>query len=264
MPIQSHVHRAHPDLPALVLVHGLGSAGNIWKMILKGLENSFTVYSLDLPGHGTAGLNSGEELDPKSLARMIVEYMEIEHGVTEFHVAGNSLGGWISLELAALFPERAISVTALAPAGLWEGGPVTKYPPIMSARLISKVARYFLRIAFKLPPLKAFGYKKITHLWRELSFESCRDSAIAMATSKGFIPMWRGLRFKNFSSNIQERVRIAIVFGDHDILLPDPDAQVKDKLPSHAKWVVVDNCAHVIMWNYPELTVDLIKENALV
>lgn len=262
MPIHSNVYKESADLPALVLVHGLGSAGNIWKTLILGLQGSFTVYTLDLPGHGTAPLDEDEALDPKSLAQKITSHLENDYGIKQFHLAGNSLGGWITLELAALFPERVLSVTALAPAGLWEGGPSTKYPPTITARILAKISQYFIQIAYRIPLLKAAGYKKITHLWRELSFETCKDSVIAMAKASGFMPMWQQLRHKNFSSEISNQVPVSVVFGDYDLTLPEPDAQLRSKVPSHAKWIVVENCAHVIMWNYPDLTVNFIKETA--
>jgi len=93
MPVTSEVFARTPNLPALVLVHGLGSAGNIWKTLHAGLEDTFTIYPVDLPGHGSAPLDD-EPLDPRSLAHSIVTAMEKDHGVREFHVAGNSLGGW--------------------------------------------------------------------------------------------------------------------------------------------------------------------------
>jgi pimeloyl-ACP methyl ester carboxylesterase len=203
-----------------------------------------------------------EALDPRSLARSIVEALEKDHGIREFHVAGNSLGGWIALELAAQFPDRVKSVTALAPAGLWHEGPTQILPPSLLARILAKISQYFLRLAYNLPPLKALGYKKITHLWRELSFESCKDSVIAMARSVGYMPMWRSLRFKKFDAAISKEIPVSIVFGDYDLTLPHPRAQERDVAPRHSRWIVVDNCAHVIMWNYPKLTVDFIKKTA--
>jgi len=261
MPVTSSVIAAKPGLPALVLVHGLGSAGNIWKTLHAGLESSFTIYPVDLPGHGSAPLHD-ESLDPRSLAHSIVTAMEKDHGVQQFHVAGNSLGGWIALELAAHYPDRVKSVTALAPAGLWREGPTSKLPPSLLARILAKISQYFLRLAYNLPPLKAMGYKKITHLWRELSFESCKDSVIAMAQSVGYMPTWRALRFRKFESSVSEDIPVSIVFGDYDLTLPHPRAQEREVAPRHSRWIIVDNCAHVIMWNYPKLTVDLIKKTA--
>lgn len=262
MPVTSEVFSKRTDLPALVLVHGLGSAGSIWKTLHPGLEDSFTIYPVDLPGHGSAPLED-EDLDPQALARSIVKTIVDVHGVKNFHVAGNSLGGWIALEMAALFPENVRSVTALAPAGLWHEGPTQKLPPSMVARILAKLSQYFLRLAYHLPPLKAVGYKKITHLWRELSFESCKDSVLAMAQSIGYHPTWKALRFKKFESHIPEKIPVSIVFGDDDLTLPYPRAQVREVAPRHSRWIIVDNCAHVIMWNYPKLTVDFIKRTAL-
>ena len=105
MPVTTDVFSKRPELPALVLVHGLGSAGTIWKTLHPGLEDSFTIYPIDLPGHGSAPLGD-EELDPQALARSIVKTIVSDHGVDNFHVAGNSLGGWIALEMAAQFPDR--------------------------------------------------------------------------------------------------------------------------------------------------------------
>ena len=179
------------------------------------------------------------------------------------HVAGNSLGGWIALEMGAVAPEKVKSVTALAPAGLWHQVPTGKVPPsFFDSRLLAKISKYFMPIAFRLPPLKAIGYRKITHLWRELSYESCRDSVLAMANSKGYMPLWRGLRGRKFESHVPESVNVSIIFGDYDLTLPEEIAQEKSVAPRHANWVVVDNCAHVMMWNYPEMTVDFIKRTA--
>ena len=264
MPVSSHRYTQNLNNPALVLVHGLGSAGNIWKTLVPELIQNFTVYAIDLPGHGDAALHENEEMDPRSLAQAIVDYMVSEMGIESMHVAGNSLGGWIALEMAAVAPDNVLSVTALAPAGLWHEQPKRKLPPSFLARILAKISQHFMKTAYRIPVLKAIGYKKITHLWRELSFESCRDSVIAMARSKGYMPMWHGANGRRFESVVSEKVTLSVVFGDEDLTLPEEIAQEKSVAPKHSRWIVVDNCAHVIMWNYPALTVELIKKTALL
>lgn len=262
MPVGAHRYSKDLDLPALVLVHGLGSAGNIWKSLIPQLIENFTVYAIDLPGHGDAPLSSGEELDPRSLAQSIVNYMVNDMGVEFMHVSGNSLGGWIALEMASVAPNNVLSVTALAPAGLWQEAPPRRFPPSLDARILSKVFQHFTSLAYRIPILKAYGYKKITHLWRDLSFETCRDSVIAMARSKGYMPVWHGANGRRFNSFVPEKVKLSVIFGDNDLTLPEEIAQEKSVAPKHSLWIVVDNCAHVIMWNYPDLTVELIKKTA--
>lgn len=262
MNLNATVYSSSPSNPSLVLVHGLGSAGSIWKSLIPDLKEDFTVFAIDLPGHGEATIDPTEEHDPHSLARRIVEFMHKKYDVTTMHVAGNSLGGWIALEMAAVAPERVKSVTALAPAGLWNQVPTQKLPPSLDSRILAKISQFFMPIAYHLPPLKALGYRKITHLWRELSYESCRDSVIAMARSKGYKHLWQGIRGRRFDSTIPVNVEVAIVFGDNDKTLPEEVAQEKSVAPAHAQWIVVENCAHVIMWNFPKLTVNYIRSTA--
>lgn len=263
MPVHVNLITEDRDRPALVLVHGLGSAGTIWKSLIPQLLPHFSVVAVDLPGHGDAPIHSEEQVDPKSLAAAIVEAVESKLGYSQMHAAGNSLGGWIALEMGAVAPEKVLSITALAPAGLWHQVPTGKVPPsFFDSRLLAKISKYFMPLAFRLPPLKAIGYRKITHLWRELSYESCRDSVLAMANSKGYMPLWRGLRGRKFESHVPDSVNVSIIFGDYDLTLPEEIAQEKSVAPHHSHWVVVDNCAHVIMWNYPDMTVDFIKRTA--
>lgn len=262
MSITSTVAMSDKANPALVLVHGLGSAGSIWKSLIPDLVKDFTVYSINLPGHGDADLGEDEEYDPRSLGQLIIEHMNEIQNVERMHVAGNSLGGWISLEMAAIAPDQVESVTALAPAGLWLEAPTMKIPPSIDARVLAKISQFFMPIAFHVPSLKALGYRKITHLWRELNYETCRDSVIAMARSKGYKPLWQGIRGRKFESQIKEQVNVSIVFGDADLTLPENLAQIKSVGPRHAKWIRVANCAHVIMWNHRSTTIKLIKETA--
>ena len=96
----------------------MGSASTAWKVIRPALEEKFQVTAIDLPGHGKSDFDPNQAMDPYSLALLITKQMD-ELGIEKAHIAGNSLGGWIALELGAAFPDRVLSITGLAPAGLW-------------------------------------------------------------------------------------------------------------------------------------------------
>ena len=150
MPIASKLFSDGVDRPALVLVHGLGSAGTIWKSLTPALLNHFKVITVDLPGHGSAPIHPDEKVDPKSLAQAIFEEVSKEHEIDQCHVAGNSLGGWIALEMGALGPNKVKSVTALAPAGLWHKGTTKRFPPSLDARILAKISLALLLVKFPL------------------------------------------------------------------------------------------------------------------
>jgi pimeloyl-ACP methyl ester carboxylesterase len=109
------LHRGGSGEP-LVLVHGIGHTWRGWKPMLPLLEPRFDVLAVDLPGFGRSPpLPAGTAPTPEALADAVERAMD-DAGFERAHVAGNSLGGWIALELARR--GRALTVTAISPAGL--------------------------------------------------------------------------------------------------------------------------------------------------
>lgn len=108
-------HRAGSGEP-LVLVHGLGHTWRGWNPMLPLLEPRFDVLAIDLPGFGhSAPLPPGVSPTAEALADAVERELDAA-GFASAHVAGNSLGGWIALELARR--GRARTVTAISPLGL--------------------------------------------------------------------------------------------------------------------------------------------------
>jgi pimeloyl-ACP methyl ester carboxylesterase len=109
-------HHRGGDGEPLVLIHGIGHTWRGWKPMLPLLEERFDVLAVDLPGFGySAPLPASLSCTPEALADAVEDEMA-RAGFDSAHLAGNSLGGWIALELARR--GRARTVTALSPAGL--------------------------------------------------------------------------------------------------------------------------------------------------
>ena len=102
----------------LVLLHGIGLNRQSWNPVVPALARQFDVIAVDLPGFGDSALASPAQAGPRALAEAVAGLLA-ELGVTTPHLAGNSLGGWVALELAAIRPMA--SVTLIDPAGLWMG-----------------------------------------------------------------------------------------------------------------------------------------------
>ncbi len=111
-------HRGGSGEP-LLLIHGIGHTWRGWKPMLPHLEERFEVLAVDMPGFGhSAPFPPGLDSTPEALADAVEDEMA-RAGFDKAHVAGNSLGGWIALELARR--GRAETVTAISPAGLQHG-----------------------------------------------------------------------------------------------------------------------------------------------
>lgn len=98
----------------LVLLHGLGHRRQGWDAVVPLLAGERDVIAVDLPAMGESPAPAVG--DYRTMADM-VEKLVGELGLDRPHVAGNSLGGLIALELAARGAVR--SATALSPAGFW-------------------------------------------------------------------------------------------------------------------------------------------------
>ena len=107
-------HRGGSGLP-LVCVHGFADTWRTWELVLPDLERRHDVLALTLAGHAGGPPISGP-IDHKSLVDAAERAMD-EAGFETAHVVGNSLGGFLSLQLAAR--GRALTVVALAPASGW-------------------------------------------------------------------------------------------------------------------------------------------------
>src|SRR4029453_717604 len=108
-------HRGGSGEP-LLLIHGIGHTWRGWKPMLPLLERRFDVLAVDAPGFGRSEpLPPSVDATPEALADAVEDELA-RAGFDRAHIAGNSLGGWISLELARR--GRAETVVGISPAGL--------------------------------------------------------------------------------------------------------------------------------------------------
>ncbi|MDH4395016.1 MAG: alpha/beta hydrolase [Limnobacter sp.] len=103
--------------PTLVLLHGYSADKDVWPRFAAHLVKDFHIVIPDMAGHGETGFHKDWTYDIPSQAARIVALMD-EMGVDKFHVAGNSMGGFITATLAANYPGRVMSATAIDPAGV--------------------------------------------------------------------------------------------------------------------------------------------------
>jgi pimeloyl-ACP methyl ester carboxylesterase len=112
------LHRGGSGSP-LVIYHGFTGSWRVWRRLLPDLEDEHDVLAPSLLGHaGGTVPGPGDEISIRTIADDAERVLD-QQGIEQAHLAGNSLGGWLSLELGRR--GRALSVTALSPAGGWNG-----------------------------------------------------------------------------------------------------------------------------------------------
>lgn len=102
---------AAPSSALLVLLPSLGSTTELWDGVLPALARhpgAPRILRVDLPGHG-ASPAAREPFTVAELADAVLAVVD-EVGGGAFHVAGDSLGGAVALELSITAPDRVRSL----------------------------------------------------------------------------------------------------------------------------------------------------------
>ena len=89
---------------AVVLLHGFLENSNMWKNLAENLSAKFRVITIDLLGHGqTECLGYVHSMeDNADVVAAILSELKIRKAV----VAGHSMGGYVALAFAEMYPEK--------------------------------------------------------------------------------------------------------------------------------------------------------------
>jgi pimeloyl-ACP methyl ester carboxylesterase len=247
--------------PPLLLVHGIGSRWQVWRPVIGELARERDVIAIDLPGFGASPMPApGTEPGPTTLTRMVAEFarsLELERP----HVAGNSLGGWIALELAR--EGLVASATALSPAGFYTQAEAVFL--LVSLKLSRRTARALQS--------RAAGVTR-TALRRRLAFSQlvahperipAADAAEhlrALGDCPWFEPTLDAIVRERFFAGRSLGVPVTVGWGQHDrLLLPRQAVRAAREVPD-AKLVTLTGCGHVPTYDDPAQVARVILEGS--
>jgi pimeloyl-ACP methyl ester carboxylesterase len=246
-------HRGGAGEP-LVLLHGFMLSWRAWELVLPALERRHDVLAVTLPGH--AGGPPLTELTEATLPDAVERAMD-DAGFALAHIAGNSLGGWIALQLAAR--GRARTVTAFAPAGGWADDSAARllaYQAELAAQTRASAAHADAIVATERGRRQATRDLTVNyeHIPPELLAHLIR--AVAAADVDRMVAFAAARAWELDAAAIACPVRI--VWGTADTLLPWPRAAARFRTGLHADWVVLDDVGHAPQLDVPLVAAQLI------
>ncbi|MCV7409431.1 hypothetical protein AWC05_10345 [Mycobacterium florentinum] len=107
------------DQSPLVLLHPFLLSGDVWQDVSALLSSRHQVFTPSLLGHRGGPQVRRRPATIWDVIDAAQAYLD-ENGLQRPHLAGNSLGGFVAIELARR--GRASTVTAFSPAGFWSTG----------------------------------------------------------------------------------------------------------------------------------------------
>jgi pimeloyl-ACP methyl ester carboxylesterase len=257
-PSVGDAHRGGSGEP-LVLLHGLMMSWRVWKTVLPPLEDHHRIFAPTLPGH-----RGGPDIDPRawsvaSMAGLIEEWLDAE-GIGTAHLVGNSLGGWLALEM--LRRGRARSVVAFSPAGGWgdrrdlvtlhasvrAGTRLGRHPAVRASVASPQGRRMVLRTLFEHG--ERLSVRHASAVLEDLA--QCR-------AVEGVIDA--GRRDGTLETVRRSEVRVRIAWGEQDKVLPFAryGRPLVDRVPD-AEVLLLRGAGHVPMYDDADAVVRTILE----
>ncbi|HEY3201389.1 MAG TPA: alpha/beta fold hydrolase [Actinomycetes bacterium] len=241
----------------LVLIHGIGHRWQAWLPIMEELAAHHEVIALDLPGFGASPVPPGGM--PSDMAQTVaglVTFLAGE-GLDQPHVAGNSLGGAIALELAVAGVAR--SATAFSPAGFFTAREVRRAMLILKTmRASSFLPATVARATLRFPTIRAICFGPLVAYPRRIDPLMAAQDAAAFRAGRGFTAVARASHRYRFHG--ATAVPVTVAWGDRDrILRPHQARRARELLPQ-AHHVILPGCGHVPMNDNPALVASLIMQ----
>ncbi len=258
MSLSINYHR-EGEGPPLVLLHGVGHHWQAWEPVIARLAGEFDVIACDSPGFGrSAALSAGIEPSIPAYADAF-EWFFAELGLERPHVAGNSMGGAIALELGR---GRAVSsVSAFSPAGFW-----TAWEVRLVQLSLGSLAGVPVALRPALEALARTDAGRTALFWQTFGHPASLPVEEAIATlrdawaSPAFEGALKAFRHYRFGAPAQLRsVPVTIAWGNRDRLLSyrrqAPRARALLPWATH----VTLGAGHVPFFDDPAAVVEVIR-----
>jgi 3-oxoadipate enol-lactonase len=206
-------YKEHGEGKAVVLLHGFCGSSAYWDQLIPLLPDNFRWILPDLRGHGQSGAPSGEysmEAFANDLA-MLLKRLETGPAI----VLGHSLGGYVTLALAELYPELLAGFGLIHSTGLpdTEAG---KEGRLKGIKVIEEQGLSVFLDGF-VPKLFAPEYTKSrpeqVDKMRQIGLETNPDAVVRTL---------QGMRTRPDRNDVlaQAKVPVLLVAGAHDQIIP--------------------------------------------
>ncbi len=209
----------------ILLFHGYCQDHFAFESWIDQLKNDFTIYSFDLFLHGQS-IWPERALEKEDWKNVITLFLQKEK-ITEFELAGFSMGGKFTFATLEAFPEKARRMVLIAPDGIkvnfWYH--LATYPVIMRAlfeSFISNPSIFFSLARF----LQSVGIID-KYLLRFVTFQMDTEEK-----RKRVYSTWIYFRHLKFDMNsiaellIERNIPLKIVVGRFDKVIPVKDMQI--------------------------------------
>ncbi len=238
---------------AIVLLHGYLETLEIWNSFAKRLAEKFRVIAIDLPGHGRSDIFS--ETHTMEFMADVVNELIMSLKINRFFLAGHSLGGYVALAFAELFPGE------LSGYCLFHSHPFADSPEalVKREREINLVKAGKKDLMYPDNVAKMFATSNLEKFSGELQRSKNIASSIP---GEGIIAVLKGMMARPSRQQVMEDGRIPClwILGAMDNYINYEQIQAGLIIPFNTRIVILKNSGHLGFIEEEELSVRTIVD----
>lgn len=241
----------------ICLLHGYLETAEIWEDFVPLLTDRFRVITMDLPGHGWSG-SWGDEHSMNDLAASLEKILDTE-GIEKIILAGHSMGGYVTMAFAALYPQR-LDGYVLFHSTCFADTPEKK---VNRDREISLVLCGRKRQIINVNIPKAFADDNTERLEEKVK----RVQEIAYQNEdQGIVALLRGMKNRaDLSSTLSDSsLRLLLIGGMKDNYIPSEVFEKLGAMAAHASVLRLQESGHMGFIEEPEICAKALLEFAII
>ncbi|MEA3470164.1 MAG: alpha/beta hydrolase [Thermodesulfobacteriota bacterium] len=243
--------------PPVILVHGAASWLYSFRNNTTALSDEFTVYTLDMPGHGyTIPLLKSSSYSTDMMSDVLLEFMNTM-GIEKANIVGHSSGGAWALHFAYRNPEKVKKLVLIDSNGL--DVPVTLTFRLFSYPVIGELfSKFFTTEDVKKGLENAFFDKKL------VTEEMIREIEVPLTFIENRKAQYLCIRNQDWKITEEEmpqiRVPVMVIWGEDDLYLDSAMARKFKEIMPDTSVVILEKCGHSAHEEKPDEVNRLITE----
>lgn len=230
----------------IVLLHGITADKDNWVRFARHIPEEYRIIAIDLPGHGD---NARDFKVTYSIDHITDGFADTVNALKldRFHLAGNSMGGYVSTLYAADHPDKVLTLCLIDPAGAQS--------PQLSDRelaLMRGVNPLIPKTKAEFDDLLAYGFHKQPFMpWPARSVLADKYIERSEFNQKLWNDVWDNrVDVANYFGNIT--MPVLLFWGDKDRIIHVSAVSVYEKGLPQIKTVIFRDCGHMPMLEIPK------------
>jgi len=230
------------EKPVLLLIHGFPLDSRMWRRQVDALSTDLRVIAPDLDGHGISPAGSpGHSID--EIARSLAARLD-SAAVSQVHLGGFSMGGYVALAFIRLFPDRVLSLALVDTRANADNQAGREGRDDLAARIREQGP-------------SAAALAMLSRMFTDAVDEAVRaetEGWMLAQPAETLVADLAALRDRPDATPGLAAIEVPalVIVGDHDALTPPDAAQVlADGIPN-ARLVTISGAAHLTPVEQPD------------